>query len=100
MASCEYMAIQKCFLDLQELVIRGSIPAALFQDDLITQDGFETATNELLGRRQRGRKPLMEVLDSVRSKPAMFDKFCDALLKEEGLAKETVLKMRGETLLK
>ena len=90
----EYLAIKKHLLDLKGTVLRGEIPAALFQNDLITTDAYSLATNENVGQETRGSKVILEVLNAVDVTPALFEKFCESL-SEEDLTKEIVEKLRG-----
>ena len=92
--SPEYLAIQQNVKVLKEAVIRGEVPAALFQNNLITRDVYRAAINENLGQEKRGGDIMMEVLDAVHLNRAMFDKFCEAL-DEETIMKELVVNLRG-----
>ena len=93
--SPEYLAIKKHFIALKGAVIRGEVRDGLFERDLITPDVMRLAINENVGQDKRGKDVMMDVLDAVRLKPAMFDDFCDALALEEALTGEIVQKMRG-----
>ena len=98
MATCEspeYLTIRKHFVELQRAVTRGNVPAALFQDELITEDGLEKATNMAVGQNKRGIETMKEVLNAVRIKPALFDKFCDALKHEGGVTGEVIHALGG-----
>ena len=90
----ERSAIRQHFKELQSVITKGSIPASLFQHGLIFEDTLEKVTNEILSQKQRATITLLEVLDSVRTKPALFDKLCDAL-EEEDVAKDMVPKLKG-----
>ena len=80
--SAEYSTIRKNFMKLKEVVTRGDIPAALFQEGLITQDVVRNAKNDTISQEKRANDVMDEVLDAVRISAAMFDNFCDALAVE------------------
>ena len=92
--SPQFLAIQENFKVLKEAVIRGEVPAALFQNKVITQDVYRAAINDSSGREKRGGDTLMDVLDAVRLNPTMFDRFCEAL-REESIMGEIVEKLQG-----
>lgn len=96
--SPEYLAIKKHFLDLKGTVLRGDIPAALFQNDLITRDVFSLAINHDLGRERRGNDIMINVLDTVATKRELFESFCDSLTKED-ITEEIVSNLRSEYVL-
>ena len=96
-ASPEFLTIQQHFVDLQGAIIRGNVPAALFQNRLVSPDGFTNATNDAVGSTKRGRETVMEVLEAVRSNPALFQKFCCALEVEKDVTGEIIHKMKGNS---
>lgn len=96
MESAEYSAIRKNFMKLKEVVTRGDIPAALFQEDLITQDVLRNAVNDSLGRDKRANDILGDVLDAVLILPAKIDSFLDAL-EAESIAKDIAQNVRGKS---
>ena len=90
----EYIAVKRHLVALKDAVIRGEIPAVLFQEDVISEDAFCKATNTGLGRDERGNSIIKEVLQSLRLNSGVFDKLCDALSNDKctkGIADE----MRG-----
>ena len=91
----EYLAVKRHLVALKDAVLRGQIPAVLFQEDVISEDTFCKATNNALGRDERGNCTMVEVLQSLRLDPAgVFDKLCGTLA-ENKCAKDIADKMRG-----
>ena len=91
----EVSTLQKHFLDLQGAIIRGDVPAALFQYGVISSDGLSHATNETVPPKKRGRDTALEVLDAVRLNPALFKKVCDALEVEKDVTGEIIHNIQG-----
>ena len=91
----EYLAVKKHLVVLKDAVLRGQIPTVLFQEDVISEDAYCKATNNALGRDERGNNTLKEVLQSLCLDPVgVFVKLCDALA-EDKCTKNIADKMRG-----
>ena len=91
----EVSTLQKHFLDLQGAIIRGNVPAALFQYGLISPDCLSRATSETIPSKKRGLDTALEVLDAVRLNPALFTKVCDALQLEKEVTGEIIQNIQG-----
>jgi len=87
-------AIRRKYTDLTTAVTQGTIPGALYEQEIIDDETLEISSKSTLTDKEKGSKIMNDVRKAVQSNPDLFSGFCKAL-ERESILKELSDELKG-----